>query len=85
MELPVVMGVWKVGPALAAGNSVVLKPARRPRAASLRLAELALEAGVPAGVFNVVTGVAEVGRRAGRGRGRGHDVADRPTPNRPKR
>jgi betaine-aldehyde dehydrogenase len=50
------MAVWKIGPALAAGNSVVLKPATRTPLTTIRLAELALEAGIPAGVLNVVTG-----------------------------
>ena len=53
---PLWMAIWKVGPALAAGNSVVLKPASATPLTTVRLAELALEAGVPAGVFNVVTG-----------------------------
>jgi betaine-aldehyde dehydrogenase len=56
------MAIWKIGPALAAGNSVVLKPATRTPLTTLRLAQLALEAGVPPGVLNVVTGAgAEVG------------------------
>jgi betaine-aldehyde dehydrogenase len=50
------MAIWKIGPALAAGNSVVLKPATATPLTTVRLAELALEAGIPAGVFNVVTG-----------------------------
>jgi betaine-aldehyde dehydrogenase len=59
---PFAMAVWKIAPALAAGNTVVLKPASRTPLTTLRLAELALEAGVPAGVLNVVTGAgAEVG------------------------
>jgi betaine-aldehyde dehydrogenase len=53
---PIWMAAWKVGPALAAGNSVVLKPASATPLTTIRVAELALEAGVPAGVFNVVTG-----------------------------
>jgi betaine-aldehyde dehydrogenase len=55
------MAVWKLGPALAAGCSVVLKPAPGTPRSTLRLAELALEAGIPAGVLNVVTGDATVG------------------------
>jgi len=51
-----IMAAWKLGPALAAGNSVVLKPSEKSPLTALRLAELALEAGVPPGVFNVVTG-----------------------------
>jgi betaine-aldehyde dehydrogenase len=53
---PIWMAAWKVGPALAAGNSVVLKPASATPLTTIRVAELALEAGIPAGVFNVVTG-----------------------------
>ena len=53
---PMWMAIWKVGPALAAGNSVVLKPATATPLTTIRLAELAAEAGVPAGVLNVVTG-----------------------------
>ncbi len=57
---PVLMAVWKIGPALAAGNSVVLKPASATPLTTLKLAELAHEAGVPDGVFNVVTGPGDV-------------------------
>lgn len=53
---PLLMSCWKVAPALAAGNSVVLKPSEKASLSALRLAELALEAGLPAGVFNVVSG-----------------------------
>lgn len=53
---PMIMAAWKIAPALAAGNSVVLKPSEKSPLTALRLAELALEAGVPAGVFNVVPG-----------------------------
>ncbi|WP_330629599.1 aldehyde dehydrogenase [Thioclava sp. FTW29] len=55
-NFPMLMASWKVAPALAAGNSVVLKPSENSSLSALRLAELALEAGVPPGVFNVVTG-----------------------------
>ena len=55
-NFPLMIGSWKVAPALAAGNSVVLKPAETASLTLLRLAELAMEAGVPPGVFNVVTG-----------------------------
>jgi gamma-glutamyl-gamma-aminobutyraldehyde dehydrogenase/4-guanidinobutyraldehyde dehydrogenase/NAD-dependent aldehyde dehydrogenase len=58
------MPVWKVAPALAAGNSVVLKPAEQGPLLSLRLAELAADAGVPDGVLNVVPGIGEVAGRA---------------------
>lgn len=53
---PMVMAAWKLGPALAAGNSVVLKPSEKSPLTALRLAELAVEAGLPPGVFNVVPG-----------------------------
>jgi acyl-CoA reductase-like NAD-dependent aldehyde dehydrogenase len=53
---PLIMAAWKLGPALAAGNSVVLKPSEKSPYSALRLAELALEAGLPPGVFNVVPG-----------------------------
>lgn len=51
-----VMATQKIGPALAAGNTLVLKPAEQTPLTALRLGELALEAGIPPGVFNVVTG-----------------------------
>ena len=54
---PMLMAAWKLGPALAAGNSVVLKPSEKSPLTALRLAELALEAGLPEGVFNVVPGL----------------------------
>ncbi|MGI9132616.1 MAG: aldehyde dehydrogenase [Rhodoferax sp.] len=53
---PMIMAAWKIAPALAAGNSVVLKPSEKSPLTALRMAELALQAGIPAGVFNVVTG-----------------------------
>ncbi len=53
---PMLMASWKLGPALAAGNSVVLKPSEKSPLTALRLAELALEAGLPEGVLNVVPG-----------------------------
>jgi betaine-aldehyde dehydrogenase len=53
---PFMMAIWKVGPALAAGNSVVLKPATATPLTTLKLAELAKEAGLPDGVLNIVTG-----------------------------
>jgi acyl-CoA reductase-like NAD-dependent aldehyde dehydrogenase len=58
------MPVWKIAPALAAGNSVVVKPAEQAPLPTLRLAELAVEAGLPAGVLNVVPGIGEVAGRA---------------------
>jgi aldehyde dehydrogenase (NAD+) len=55
-NFPLLMAAWKVAPALAAGCTVVLKPAEQTPLSALRLAELALEAGVPEGVLNVVCG-----------------------------
>ncbi len=51
------MAAWKLGPALAMGNSVVVKPAQQTSLATLRIAELAAEAGLPAGVLSVVPGL----------------------------
>jgi len=55
-NFPLLMACWKIAPALAAGNSVVLKPSERSPLSALRLAALAAEAGVPDGVFNVLPG-----------------------------
>jgi acyl-CoA reductase-like NAD-dependent aldehyde dehydrogenase len=55
-NFPLLMASWKLGPALAAGNTVILKPASLSPMTAIRVAELALEAGFPPGVFNVVTG-----------------------------
>lgn len=55
-NFPLVMVSWKVGAALAAGNAVVLKPSEMTPFSALRLAELAAQAGVPAGIFNIVQG-----------------------------
>ncbi|MBO9409434.1 aldehyde dehydrogenase [Shimia sp. R9_1] len=55
-NFPLLMLAWKIGPALAAGCSVVLKPAEETSLTALRVAELAAEAGLPAGVLNVVPG-----------------------------
>ena len=55
-NFPLMVGTWKFAPALAAGNSVIIKPAETASLSLLRVAELALEAGIPEGVFNVVTG-----------------------------
>ncbi len=59
-NFPLMIGAWKLAPALAAGNSVVLKPAETASLTLLRLAELATEAGLPDGVLNVVTGQGSV-------------------------
>ena len=56
-NFPLQMAVWKVAPALAMGNSVVLKPSEMSSSTALFLGQLALEAGIPEGVFNVVTGL----------------------------
>jgi gamma-glutamyl-gamma-aminobutyraldehyde dehydrogenase len=56
---PLIISAWKLGPALLAGNSVVLKPAEQSSLSAIRLAELAVEAGLPPGVFNVLTGFGE--------------------------
>lgn len=61
---PLLMASWKVAPALAAGNSVVLKPAEQSSLTALKLAELAEQAGIPAGVLNVVPGTGPVAGRA---------------------
>ena len=55
-NFPMNMASWKLGPALAAGNTAILKPASYTPLTALRLAELAVEAGIPAGVVNVITG-----------------------------
>ena len=55
-NFPLLMMAWKIGPALASGCSVIVKPAEETSLSALRLAELAHEAGIPAGVLNVVTG-----------------------------
>ncbi|NOV19597.1 aldehyde dehydrogenase [Ensifer adhaerens] len=55
-NFPLMIGAWKIAPALAAGNSVILKPAEGASLTLLRLAELCAEAGLPEGVLNVVTG-----------------------------
>jgi acyl-CoA reductase-like NAD-dependent aldehyde dehydrogenase len=61
-NFPLLIASWKLGPALACGNTVVLKPAEQTPLTALRFAELAAEAGLPAGVLNVVTGGPEVGK-----------------------
>ncbi len=60
-NFPLLMAAWKIAPALAAGCTVVLKPAEQTPLTALRLGELALEAGLPEGVLNVVTGDGETG------------------------
>jgi acyl-CoA reductase-like NAD-dependent aldehyde dehydrogenase len=68
---PLLMPMWKIAPALATGNSLVLKPAEQTPLSAIRLGEIAREAGLPAGVFNVVTGFGET---AGQALGRHMDV-----------
>ena len=63
-NFPLDMATWKAAAALAAGNSVVLKPAEQSPLSALRLAQLAVEAGLPEGVFNVVPGYGETAGRA---------------------
>ena len=66
-NFPLLMLAWKIGPALASGCSIIVKPAEETSLTTLRVAELAMEAGIPAGVFNVVTGTGpEVGEPLGR-------------------
>ncbi len=56
-NFPLLMASWKLGPALAAGNSIVLKPSEKSPLTAIRIASLAIEAGLPAGVLNVVPGM----------------------------
>jgi len=63
-NFPLDMATWKCAPAIAAGNSVVLKPAEQSSLSALRLAELAIEAGIPDGVLNVVPGMGEEAGKA---------------------
>jgi acyl-CoA reductase-like NAD-dependent aldehyde dehydrogenase len=60
-NFPLLMAMWKIAPALAAGCTIVLKPAEQTPLTALRIGELALEAGLPAGVLNVVTGDGSTG------------------------
>ena len=70
-NFPLLMASWKIGPALATGNSVVLKPAEQSPLTALRLGELAAEAGLPDGVLQIVPGFGET---AGQALGRHGDV-----------
>ena len=63
-NFPLMMLAWKIGPALAAGNSVIVKPAEQTSTTALRVAELAIEAGIPAGVLNIVPGLGETAGKA---------------------
>ncbi|HWR13654.1 MAG TPA: betaine-aldehyde dehydrogenase [Terriglobales bacterium] len=60
-NFPLLLASWKLGPALACGNTVVLKPAEQTPLTALRFGQLALEAGLPAGVLNIITGGPEAG------------------------
>ena len=60
-NFPLLLASWKLGPALACGNTVVLKPAEQTPLSTLRFGELAIGAGLPAGVLNIVTGGASTG------------------------
>jgi acyl-CoA reductase-like NAD-dependent aldehyde dehydrogenase len=68
-NFPLLLTSWKLGPALACGNTVVLKPAEQTPLSALRFGELCLEAGLPAGVLNIVTGGPETGRELVQHRG----------------
>jgi len=68
-NFPLLMAAWKLGPALACGNTVILKPAEQTPLTALRLGELMMEAGLPAGVVNVITGF---------GPGAGSSIAEHP-------
>ncbi|MEZ5758930.1 MAG: aldehyde dehydrogenase [Emcibacteraceae bacterium] len=70
-NFPLLMACWKIAPALAAGNSVIVKPSEQTPQSILKLAELAIAAGLPEGVFNVVTGH---GAEAGAAIGLHHDI-----------
>jgi len=61
---PLLMAAWKLGPILASGNSFVLKPSEKSPLTAIRVAELAIEAGVPKGVFNVVPGLGQTAGKA---------------------
>ena len=60
-NFPLLMAAWKIGPALATGNSVILKPSEKSPLTALHVAGLAAEAGIPDGVFNVLPGFGEAG------------------------
>lgn len=68
---PLIIASWKLGPALASGNSVIIKPAEQSTLATLKVAELAIEAGIPNGVLNVVPGL---GHQAGKAIGLHPDI-----------
>ena len=61
-NFPLLIASWKLGPALACGNTIILKPAEQTPLTTLRFGQLAIEAGIPAGVINILTGGPEVGK-----------------------
>src|SRR5260370_23817676 len=61
---PLLMAAWKIGPVVAAGNSYVLKPSEKSPLKAIRVAQLAIEAGIPEGCFNVVPGVGQTAGKA---------------------
>jgi acyl-CoA reductase-like NAD-dependent aldehyde dehydrogenase len=63
-NFPLIMAAWKIGPALAAGNSLILKPSEKSPFSAIRIAQLAIEAGVPSGVFNVLPGYGQTAGQA---------------------
>jgi aldehyde dehydrogenase (NAD+)/gamma-glutamyl-gamma-aminobutyraldehyde dehydrogenase len=63
-NFPFLMAVWKIAPALAAGCSIVVKPAEQTPLSTLKLGELAVEAGIPAGVLNIIPGLGETAGQA---------------------
>ncbi|HJL92993.1 MAG TPA: aldehyde dehydrogenase family protein, partial [Woeseiaceae bacterium] len=63
-NFPLLIGSWKFAPALSTGNSIIIKAAENASLSLLRLAELAIEAGIPEGIFNVITGEGEVAGKA---------------------
>jgi len=63
-NFPLLMAAWKLAPVLAAGNSLVLKPSEKSPLTALKVGELAIQAGIPAGVFNVVPGLGQTAGKA---------------------
>ncbi len=63
-NFPLIMAAWKIGPALAAGNSFILKPSEKSALTAIRIAALAAEAGIPDGVFNVLPGYGQTAGQA---------------------
>ncbi len=63
-NFPLIMAAWKIGPALAAGNSFILKPSEKSPLTAIRIAELATRAGIPDGVFNVLPGFGQTAGQA---------------------